>query len=154
MNESNFNAFKKSLKQPLGIFGYFRIKKLIRKWRKRVKNNRYRLEVLREWVKTEKNYITDLKLIQDEIRKPLMTAKNPLITTEQEGYIFANIDVIIRLSTDLYDGLEKLMKEWNPRKTLIGPPLLALCAYFKLYTVYCNSFYKGQAALKQIKDKQ
>jgi len=80
---SSFNSFKEGSHMPVDIFRYFRIKKLARKWRKRAKNSKHRLYVLREWIATEKTYIKDLKLIQEEIRKPLVTAKNPLITKEQ-----------------------------------------------------------------------
>lgn len=65
--------------------------------------------------------------------------------------MFANVDVIITLSTNLYEELDKLEKQWHPLKTLIGPALLSLQAFFKIYLEYCNQFYKGQTILKQIK---
>jgi hypothetical protein len=65
--------------------------------------------------------------------------------------MFANVDVIITLSTNLFEELDKLEKKWNPLTTLIGPALLSLHAFFKIYLEYCNQFYKGQAVLKQIK---
>ena len=80
-----------------------------------------------------------------------MTAKNPLVSKEQEMLMFANVDVIITLSTNLYEELDKLEKQWHPLKTLIGPALLSLQAFFKIYLEYCNQFYKGQTILKQIK---
>ena len=49
---SNFQSFNEKSKLSLDIFKYFSIKKLVRKWRKRSKNSKHRLYVLREWIPT------------------------------------------------------------------------------------------------------
>lgn len=44
---------------------------MVRRWRRRAKNSHHRLQVLNEWIKTEKNYIRDLEVILARIEKPM-----------------------------------------------------------------------------------
>jgi hypothetical protein len=83
MQTSTFKAFNGKLQKPINLFAYFRIRKMIRKWRKRAKNSKHRHYVLQEWISTEKTHIKDLKIIQEEIRRPIVSSKPPLITKEQ-----------------------------------------------------------------------
>lgn len=47
--------------------------------------------------------------------------------------MFANVDVIITLSKNMLDTMEKLLKTWDAQKTLIAPALIGLHAFFKIY---------------------
>lgn len=61
---NGFKDFREKCNSAVDIFRYFNVRKLVRKWRKRAKNSKHRLYVLREWIATERTYIKDLKLIQ------------------------------------------------------------------------------------------
>lgn len=47
----------------------------VRKWEKQAKNSKQRVNVLNDWISTERSYIQDLKKIQNNIQKPLREAK-------------------------------------------------------------------------------
>lgn len=40
-------------------------------WKKRAKNSKQRYFKLKEWSQTEKSYVEKLKVIRDQIQKPL-----------------------------------------------------------------------------------
>ena len=47
--------------------------------------------------------------------------------------------------------LEKTIKSWDSRKTLIGEDLSYYHKFFMIYREYCNNFMKGQQLLKKLK---
>lgn len=57
--------------KPVSTFTFIRIQRMVRRWRRRAKNSHHRLQVLNEWIKTEKNYIRDLEVILARIEKPM-----------------------------------------------------------------------------------
>ena len=133
-------------KKEVGLIRYYHIERIVRRWRKLVKNSRHRHNVLKEWISTEQNYINDLNIIIERIEKPLVSKK--LINEDQQAILFPNVDVIIKLSMRLLDFLKEVERTWHPKTTGLSSELITLYPFFKIYISYCNVFYKGQNILK------
>ena len=91
---------KQSKKYPTpNVILNFKIKKMLKTWKKMAKKSKHRLNIMKEWAYTEEGYIKDLYLIIDQIQKPLQEKK--LINDEEDRLLFPNINSIIKLSEEM-----------------------------------------------------
>ena len=76
-------------------------------WRKNItkslkafnKNGKYRLNVIKELINTEKGYINDLTLIIDKVKKPLVE-KQIINTPVLEKQVFSNLEEIVAFNSN------------------------------------------------------
>ena len=144
MKKTDVNQSKKYLTP--NVILHFKIKKMLKTWKKMAKKSKHRLNILKEWAFTEEGYIRDLHLIMEQIQKPLNEKK--LITDEEDRILFPNINSIIKLSEEMLGEIKNMIKNWDPRKTMIGETLINFHKYFIIYRDYCNNFMKGQQIIK------
>jgi hypothetical protein len=95
-----------------------RVGRALKHWQKQARNTKQRVNILNEWISTERSYIEDLKIIENSIQKPLKALN--LITSDQERILFPNLKSMIDLSERLTKCLEEVRSSWHPHKTLIG----------------------------------
>lgn len=90
----------------------------ITKWAKLAGKSKNRYYRLKELVTTEGDYLNDLIVIRDHIKKPLRDQE--LISESEEKKMFANIEAMIGLSAQLREELDKKLVAWNRHSTMIG----------------------------------
>ena len=103
----------------------------LKKWGKQAKNSKQRVNILKEWISTERSYIEDLSIIESLIQKPLK--ENGLITGEEERTLFPNLKAMTDLSLDLTQCIETALADWNPHSVLIGEKIKAYSKFFMIY---------------------
>lgn len=138
--------------KPIPTLTFIKIQRMVKRWRRRAKNSRHRLMVLKEWITTERNYIRDLELIVAKIEQPMR--KSDLLTPEQLQVVFPNVDVLITLSKSMLGDLERIQANWKPSIVKIAPTLLALEPYFRVYIEYCKKYHKGIELLKPLRSQE
>lgn len=72
------------------MIAFYRRKVAKKKFEKVKKQYRYRYNVIREILETERNYVRDLKLIVEQVKYPLIEKLKP----EEINTIFTNIEEI------------------------------------------------------------
>ena len=77
------------------------------------KNGKYRFNVLKELLSTEKGYIKDITLIFENVQKPLVE-KQIINSKELENSVFSNLEEIIKFNTNsFYQPLFQKVKDFT-----------------------------------------
>ncbi|XP_019853777.1 PREDICTED: protein ECT2-like [Amphimedon queenslandica] len=95
------------------------------------KQDTARYHIVKELLTTEKNFVKILNVIVNEFMKPLATPGQrggQLLTNENVKSIFGNIPDILRVHTDIMNGLEERINNWESN-TCIGDILLGQVRY-------------------------
>lgn len=111
-------------------------------------NTDKRTKTAKELLQTEKYYCECLVSLRDDFQAPLMAGAK----AGGEGYTEADVttmftstlQMIIPVNTELLQGLEKRMADFDPMKTLIGDVFVAIGPFLKMYLDYSRNY---QAAI-------
>ncbi|CAD8087510.1 unnamed protein product [Paramecium sonneborni] len=125
------------------IQNYFRF---VQPYKKLKKQHRYRVNVINELIVTEKKYVSDLKIIKENIQKPLLQ----LIDSQDHVRFMFNVDSILYFNQEFLKILESQEKEVKikPYATIMIE-ISVLLAGFKFYYDYCKEF----EASKKMRDQ-
>ncbi len=105
-----------------------------------------------ELVETEKRFLSRLKYLQEVAEA---VRKEPGMLTEEEfGTLFSNLDQIMFLAASLSRELEEAMSAFDPRTTAISPVLLRSLPFMKIFATYLFSYNAGQEIFGRIKEKK
>lgn len=112
----------------------------------------YRDEIVREMVKTERQYVRDLTILIQLFLLPLKSAGEEagLLSKEELYKIFSNVETLLKVNEELLQGLEKRTEEWD-HTSCVGDIFLHLASFFKLYTVYCKNYGTALETLQHCK---
>eukprot|EP01102_Stenamoeba_stenopodia_P001473 TRINITY_DN1127_c1_g1_i1.p1 TRINITY_DN1127_c1_g1~~TRINITY_DN1127_c1_g1_i1.p1 ORF type:complete len:778 (+),score=210.71 TRINITY_DN1127_c1_g1_i1:80-2335(+) len=100
------------------------------------KDERERQEVIFEMIKTEKSYITDLKMIVSMFLNPIKDKE--ILNKQQIAGLFSNVEAIINVNEKLLAEFLRRQKE-NPVIEKIGDVFANNGDMLKLYAVYCSN---------------
>jgi Rho guanine nucleotide exchange factor 4 len=112
-------------------------------------NDQVRTSVVRELVRTERDFV---KVLQDvaegyiaECRK-----RKDMFTDDQIATIFINLEDILKFQSSFVKDLEAQIDWEAPYKSCVGGCFLKHRAGFKMYSEYCNSHPTATAALQEL----
>lgn len=109
---------------------------------------RKRQEAIFELIMTESSYVHDLQMIIVEYVGPM----SGLVTPKQLRQIFANIDHIYMMNSNLLQDLEKLQTESDYMVNGVGEIFIKHVHIFKkAYGEYCNNFGKSDKKLQKLR---
>eukprot|EP01124_Arcella_intermedia_P018650 TRINITY_DN2574_c0_g1_i2.p1 TRINITY_DN2574_c0_g1~~TRINITY_DN2574_c0_g1_i2.p1 ORF type:complete len:837 (-),score=193.64 TRINITY_DN2574_c0_g1_i2:1416-3926(-) len=100
-----------------------------------------RAEILKEIITTERNYVYDLSVLVCLYLKPLQVDCD-ILSKEDIGCIFMNIEAIYRLSNEFLCKLEVAfpnLEQIEP-DTRVGNIFLQIGHYLKMYSTYCSNY--------------
>ncbi|HLD78895.1 MAG TPA: rho guanine nucleotide exchange factor, partial [archaeon] len=125
-------------------------------------------ESLNELLQTERMYVADLDLVKKVFIIPIKSFN--MLTKEEQGAIFSNIELIHGVNVQMLAALEKNMLEPPPdgsdanpdpaaaaaaevlaASPNVGKVFLDMAHYFKMYTVYCSNQPTALAAIDAAK---
>ncbi|KAJ3340430.1 hypothetical protein HDU93_007037 [Gonapodya sp. JEL0774] len=105
-----------------------------------------RQEVIHEIVRTEGDYLADLRLISQQFRKPMEQLK--IVTSEVCEAIFSNVEAIRRLHEDLIKAFRKSKTRQGHVVVMFSDTLLEVLPQFCVYVKYFFHYAKGLDTLK------
>lgn len=126
-----------------------------KKWRPVLKQMKARTHIAREIHATEQQYLQSLKVLVNVFKGRLDSehAKQSLISSPScskadIATIFAHIDSIISVNSELLSRLEARMAEWSNNQ-LLGDIFEEITPYLKVYIQYVNNYDNVQAVLEK-----
>ena len=99
---------------------------------------------------TEKSYVNSLEQLEKNYIKPLKvlasTPNNAILSQDQLGGIFSNLQQIIVLNNKFLVDLEERLGKWSENPCL-GDVVLQFAPFFKMYTQYVNNHETATSVL-------
>ena len=113
----------------------------MKKFKKTLKSIKYRKNIMKEIVQTEKNYIENLKLVVNQIIVPVRDKKISTNFNEIEDFltVFSNLESIKTLHEKLYAKLQQRFLHYH-HFSLFGEVFQEFLPFFKIYFIYCEEF--------------
>lgn len=102
-----------------------------------------REKVCREFLETEVNYVTDMKVLLNVYAKAFKEnskSEKPIISAQDATLIFSDVEVIIGFNDAFLKKLSDEMQHYDRFKTNIADIVLEMAPFFKTYTRYCNNY--------------
>eukprot|EP00824_Muranothrix_gubernata_P014919 TRINITY_DN3091_c0_g1_i3.p1 TRINITY_DN3091_c0_g1~~TRINITY_DN3091_c0_g1_i3.p1 ORF type:complete len:300 (-),score=58.80 TRINITY_DN3091_c0_g1_i3:10-909(-) len=115
-----------------------------------------RMEVLREILKTETDYVSDLERVVEVCLKPLREIaemRHNILTLAEIRSIFSIIEMIFNVNSTLLNDLKKGFNS-STHTVMIGEKFLRLAPFLRLYTEYINNYNTGLAVLTQCRKRK
>jgi len=110
-----------------------------------------------EILRSEQTYVRSLNLLYTHFKKPLqemMTINQLAITDVQFQTLFANLEDLINVNTELLKLLLERLANWSDKQKL-GDVLLTLVPFLLLYTQYSLNYGRAADVLRELnKDKK
>eukprot|EP01114_Cavostelium_apophysatum_P001005 TRINITY_DN1086_c0_g2_i1.p1 TRINITY_DN1086_c0_g2~~TRINITY_DN1086_c0_g2_i1.p1 ORF type:complete len:968 (-),score=269.03 TRINITY_DN1086_c0_g2_i1:75-2978(-) len=99
----------------------------------------HREAIVAELIKTERDYVNDLRIIVDVFIFPLRRRR--IITLTEEKVIFSNVETLLNMNEQLLEQLEDQLelKSTDQSMQMIGEVFQRMGEYFKMYKVYCGN---------------
>jgi hypothetical protein len=72
----------------------------------------------------------------------------PILTNEEVNRIFANVEVILKLSEELLVSLKERLNNWNNQQQ-IGDVFLKFVSFFKIYSHYTENYERSVEFIKE-----
>ncbi|KAM3146817.1 hypothetical protein pb186bvf_000971 [Paramecium bursaria] len=140
------------------MIAFYRRKVAKKKFEKVKKQYRYRYNVIREILETERNYVRDLKLIVEQVKYPLQNILQP----DEINDIFTNLEEIYLLNSNYLQQLElgyQNFSKFTPYQTVISYVTSFLQNLvdnqgFNIYFDYCNGYTKSSKFQETIKQDE
>eukprot|EP01137_Pigoraptor_chileana_P009051 Opistho-2@56727 len=117
-----------------------------RKWRDLVdadvreaigKEEVHRQESIYETLKTEEDYVRDLKTIISVFIEPMR--KQKIVSQKHLAVLFSNLEQLVPVNEELCGRLQLKTAE-NVIVEAVGDVFLTLAEFFKVYTLYCGNY--------------
>jgi len=106
---------------------------------------RYRSNIIKEIIITEKDYVQDLQIISDVFIKPL--ASKALLSPQDSSLLFSNIEVLLSVNHQLNDRVSSFP---DPDSMMVGGIFLEMADFLKMYTVYCANQPNSMSCLDRL----
>jgi len=110
-----------------------------------------------EILRSEQTYVRSLNLLYTHFKKPLhelMTTNQLAITDVQFQTLFANLEDLINVNTELLKLLLERLANWSDKQKL-GDVLFTLVPFLLLYTQYSLNYGRAADVLRELnKDKK
>jgi len=107
-------------------------------------HKRLKTHALHELIKTEKDYVNDLKIVITVFFDPL--TKEGILTMNEITAIFSNIKIIYSINLNLLNDLQKISVKGDEGKQ-VGTIFESTADYLKVYTQYCSNQEKCVSTL-------
>uniref|UniRef100_A0A7S4PB18 DH domain-containing protein n=1 Tax=Paramoeba aestuarina TaxID=180227 RepID=A0A7S4PB18_9EUKA len=131
----------------------------MRKMIKRKKNQRTRLNIMKEMVDTEQTYVSTLETIFYKFELPMRAAvaqEKEIITEDEMKTIFSSCEVILGFSSHLLQRLKDRYEEWKdlpPAKQCVADIFVEMTSYTKVYVSYVSNYDASTALCSQLRKK-
>lgn len=154
----NENEKAKKLEKVLKIQNfikrYFQRKELNKKMKRKIKDLKYRANVVKEIICTEDSFIKNLDIIIQNIILPLKL--NEKLHLSQFSLrtilsVFSNMESIRNFNEKLFIQLKHLKTNYHHMITF-GKIVLGFLPFFKFYFIYCNEFEEHNLLLQGIRN--
>lgn len=110
-----------------------------KQYKDQYKQLKSRRNILYEILVTERTYLSNLKVLIDHYKAPLLT--QGFITEEESHVLFSNTELIIGVSKAILSALEERLDPYQyTSKVAVGDIFLRLAPFLKLYAQYINTF--------------
>lgn len=152
--KENEQKLEKVLKIQNFIQRCFKRRELNKKMKRKIKDLKYRANVVKEIICTEDSFIKNLDIIIQNIIFPLKL--NQKLHLSQSSLrtilsVFSNIESIRNFNEKLFLQLKHLKTNYHHLITF-GRIVLGFLPFFKFYFVYCNEFEEHNLLLQKIKN--
>eukprot|EP01105_Mastigella_eilhardi_P000020 TRINITY_DN1003_c0_g2_i1.p1 TRINITY_DN1003_c0_g2~~TRINITY_DN1003_c0_g2_i1.p1 ORF type:complete len:1350 (+),score=306.79 TRINITY_DN1003_c0_g2_i1:364-4050(+) len=115
------------------------------------KVQKHRDSVAKEILTTERTYVEQLAVCVEVFLQPLRT-KPDLLTSEQVGIIFSNVESVLMTNKQLLSDLEQRMQEWGPTQ-LLGDLFVKMVPFLRMYRVYTTNYEQSISMLQQLTER-
>lgn len=111
------------------------------------KNEKHRRNVIEEIITTERDYVSDLRVVSEVFIQPLRDQQ--IIQPDDLMQLFSNIELIASVNREVMKEFEARSGE-DTEVLLVGDIFLRMADFFKMYTTYCANQPKSIAALERL----
>lgn len=122
--------------------------RLVRALKKLSRQRANRKQVLTEITTTERDYLKDLRVLCEEIMKPLESQ----IDEEMYSMLFINLPELLVLHEQFSEKLDAINRDYNSYKSRISPCIMEFTPKLKEpYYKFCLEYRKSNRILKLLK---
>jgi serine/threonine protein kinase/ankyrin repeat protein len=115
-----------------------------------------RYNIMREIVESERAYVAFISIAVKNVREPLRSGPDPILTEMEGRDIFSLIPNIVLFNQAILDELETRFKGWNPTQgqtQIVGDIFERMSRFLKTYTQYISKFDSGVREAKRLMKK-
>lgn len=112
---------------------------------------RTRTYLANELLKTESFYVRSLKTIVEKFLLPMresLATDAPILSLDGQKQLFSNIEMILKVHEPFEAEVSKVVAGWN-RDSKVGPLLLGLAPYLRIYMTYINNYNKSMQVYQE-----
>ena len=145
----NFNLNKEFKRKIIKIQSFLKMVKFRRNYIQKKKRLKYRENIIKEIISTEKIYVANLDLINQEILIPVLN--HDILEIQDFTTLFSNIESILNLNKTF---LEILIINTKKKNLPLIKEIKNLIPFFKLYFSYYNNFEESRKLLIRFKKEK
>lgn len=112
---------------------------------------RTRTYLAQELLKTETFYVRSMRTIVEKFLTPMresLATDTPILPPDGQKQLFSNIEMILKVHEPFEAEVQKTVSAWG-RDSKVGPLLLGLAPYLRIYMTYINNYNKSMQVYQE-----